>query len=165
MRGKFRLSLAAVVFMAIGVLMPTPAAAAGGPTLVASGFDSPRGVAFFHGRLLVGEAGHGGPACVGALPTCLGLTGQVSTVNLRNGHHTALVSNLISVDLGPEGTIGVSGLSVQDGRLLVIMGGAPQEIAGFPCATDECRANVSGGTQQLGQLISVSGEGNWRAIA
>jgi len=165
MRGKFRMSLAAVVFMAIGVLMPTPAAAAGGPTLVASGFDSPRGVAFFHGRLLVGEAGHGGPACVGALPTCLGLTGQVSSVNLRNGHQTRLVSNLISVSLGPEGTIGVGGLSVNDGRSLVIIGAAPQAIAGFPCATDECRAIVSAGAKQLGQLISVSRDGSWRAIA
>jgi hypothetical protein len=166
MRRKMRVSLMAALFLVGLALVPIPAAANGSTvSVVASGFDNPRGVAFYHGRLVVGEAGHGGPPCVGALPTCLGLTGQVSTVNLRNGHHTALVSNLISVDLGPEGTIGVSGLSVQDGRLLVIMGGAPQEIAGFPCATDECRAIVSGGTQQLGQLISVSGEGNWRAIA
>jgi hypothetical protein len=165
MRGKFRLSLAAILFMAVGVLMPTPAAAAGAPTLVAAGFDSPRGVAFFHGKLLVGEAGHGGPACSGPLPSCLGLTGQVSSINLRDGSHRTLVPNLISLSLGPEGTIGVSGISVKDGKVLVVIGAAPQEIAGFPCATDQCRDLVSAGTQQLGQLISVSRNGSWRAIA
>src|SRR5256885_16786640 len=65
MRGKFRLSLAAVVIMAVGVLVPTPAGAAGAvaPTLVAAGFDSPRGVEFFKGKLVVAEAGHGGKNC------------------------------------------------------------------------------------------------------
>jgi hypothetical protein len=166
MRRKFRVSLMAAVFLVGLALVPMPAAANGSAvSVVASGFDSPRGVAFSRGKLLVGEAGHGGSACVGGLPTCLGLTGQVSTVNLRNGSHTPLVSHLISVSLGPEGTVGVSGISVQDSRILVIMGAAPQEIAGFPCSTDECRATVTAGAQQLGQLISVSRDGSWRAIA
>jgi hypothetical protein len=166
MRRKIRISLMAVVALGVLALVPLSAAASGATvSVVASGFDSPRGVAFHGGRLLVGEAGHGGSACVGTLPTCLGLTGQVSSVNPRTGAHSPLVSNLISVSLGPEGTIGVSGLSNQDGRILVIMGGAPQEIAGFPCATDECRAIVSAGAQQLGQLISVSRDGSWRAVA
>jgi hypothetical protein len=166
MRRKVRVSLMAAVFLVLLALVPIPAAANGTTvSVVASGFDSPRGVALYRGRLLVGEAGHGGVDCVGALPTCLGLTGQISSVNLRNGSHSPLVSNLISVSLGPEGTIGVSGLSVQDGRILAIIGAAPQEIAAFPCATDECRAVVSAGTHQLGQLISVSRSGSWRAIA
>ena len=166
MRRRVRVSLMAAVALGVLALLPVPAAAnAATVSVLASHLDSPRGVALYRGKLLVGEAGHGGSACVGALPTCLGLTGQVSSVNLRNGSHTPLVSNLISVSLGPEGTVGVSGLSVRDGRILVIIGAAPQEIAGFPCATDECRATVSAGTQQLGQLISVSRDGSWRAIA
>jgi hypothetical protein len=166
MRRKIRVSLMAVMTLAALALVPIPATANGATvSVVANGLDNPRGVAFQGGRLWVGEAGHGGPACVAGLPTCLGLTGQVSSVDLRNGSHSPLVSNLISVSLGPEGTIGVSGLSTQDGRILVIMGGAPQEIAGFPCATAECRAIVSAGAQQLGRLISVSRDGSWRSVA
>src|SRR5207237_4752026 len=99
MRGKFRLSLAAVVIMAVGVLVPTPAGAAGAvaPTLVAAGFDSPRGVEFFQGKLVVGEAGHGGKNCFGAQPTiCFGRSSQISRVNLANGTHTPIVDHLFS---------------------------------------------------------------------
>jgi hypothetical protein len=166
MRRKIRVSLMAAIALMGLALVPIPAAANGATvSLVAKGLDNPRGVAFYGARLLVGEAGHGGPACAGPLPTCLGLTGQISSVNLRNGSHPTLVSHLISVDLGPEGTIGVGDLSVQDGRILAIIGAAPQALTGFPCTTDECRAIVSAGTQQLGQLISVSRNGSWRPVA
>lgn len=166
MRARIRFSLMVAVALVGLALVPIPAAANGATvSVVASGFDNPRGVAFYRGRLLVGEAGSGGPACVGSLPTCLGLTGRISSVNLRNGSHTALVSNLISVDLGPEGTIGVGDISVNDGRILSVIGAAPQAVAGFPCSTDQCRAIVSAATEQLGQLISVSRNGNWRAVA
>src|SRR5438132_13538660 len=47
----------------VAALLPIPAAAAPSVTTIATGLDSPRGVAFFHGKLLVGEAGHGGPTC------------------------------------------------------------------------------------------------------
>lgn len=166
MSRKIRVSLLAAIALGVLALMPIPAGANGTTvSVVASGFDNPRGVAFYHGRLLVGEAGHGGPACAGPLPTCLGLSGQISSVNLRDGSHTALVSNLISVDLGPEGTIGVSDVSVNAGRILSVIGAAPQAVAGFPCSTDECRAIIATATAQLGQLISVSRNGSWRAIA
>jgi sugar lactone lactonase YvrE len=166
MRRKLRVSLMALGALGMLALVPVPAgASATTVSVVASGFDNPRGVAFYRGRLLVGEAGHGGPACAGPLPTCLGLSGQISSVNLRNGSHTALVSNLISVDLGPEGTIGVSDVSVNDGRILSVIGAAPQAVGGFPCSTDECRAIINTATDQLGQLISVSRNGSWRAIA
>src|ERR1700737_2273036 len=154
MRRKMRVSLMAALFLVGLALVPIPAAANGSTvSVVASGFDNPRGVAFYHGRLVVGEAGHGGPACAGPLPPCLGLTGQVSSTNLRSGSRTTLVSNLISVDLGPEGTIGVGDISVNDGRILSVIGAAPQAVAGFPCSTDQCRAIVSAATEQLGQLI------------
>src|SRR2546421_9988551 len=132
MRGKFRLSLAAVVIMAVGVLVPTPASAAGAPTLVAAGFDSPRGVEFFKGKLVVAEAGHGGKNCIAGVPTiCFGRTSQISRVNTANGTHTAIVDHLFSADefFGPNdpgSPLGVSGISAGDGKLLAIIGVYPQ---------------------------------------
>jgi len=73
------------------------ATAAGGPSLVAAGFDSPRGVAFFKGKLVVGEAGHGGKNCFVAPPTiCFGRTSQISWVNMANKTHSSLVDHLFS---------------------------------------------------------------------
>src|SRR5260370_17850361 len=99
---KVRFTLAAILFMAVGTLVPTPAAAASGPpTLVASGFDSPRGVAFFKGKLVVGEAGHGGTNCIpasGQNPlTCFGRTSQISWVNTVTGAHSTLLHHLSSL--------------------------------------------------------------------
>src|SRR3989442_12221876 len=93
MRGKFRFSLAAIVFMAVGVLVPTPAGAAGAPTptFVAGGFDSPRGVEFFKGTLVVSEAGHGGKNRIPGTPTiCFGRTSQISWGKVPIQSHPAL---------------------------------------------------------------------------
>src|SRR5260370_35307562 len=98
---KVRFTLAAILFMAVGTLVPTPAAAAPGSlTLVASGFDSPRGVAFFKGKLVVGEAGHGGTNCIpasGQHPlTSLGRTPHISVVHTVTGAHRPLVDRAFS---------------------------------------------------------------------
>jgi hypothetical protein len=132
---------------------------------VASGLDNPRGVAYYQGGLLVAEAGHGGPACASD-GTCVGRTSQISSVNLANGTHRPLVSNLFSVfDPVANGALGVSGLSVDDGRVLAIIAAAPQWFDGFPCTTDECRAIINTANMQAGRLISVSRNGKWRPIA
>src|SRR5260370_15176701 len=59
----------------VAALLPIPAAAAPSVTTIATGLDSPRGVAFFNGKLLVGEAGHWGSngfdASCGPLPVCI----------------------------------------------------------------------------------------------
>src|SRR5256885_6153377 len=97
MRGKFRLSLAAVVIMAVGVLVPTPAGAAGAvaPTLVAAGFDSPRGVEFFKGKLVVAEAGHGGENCIPRVPTiCFGRTSDPKSTPLNSRYPVISYSRL-----------------------------------------------------------------------
>ncbi|HEV2476641.1 MAG TPA: ScyD/ScyE family protein, partial [Candidatus Dormibacteraeota bacterium] len=64
-RHLFALPALAVVV----AMLPSQAAAAPTVSVVTSGLDSPRGVAFFHGKLVVGEAGHGGSLCVPAGPT------------------------------------------------------------------------------------------------
>ena len=57
-----------LLVIAVGALVPSPASAVDPPTLVAAGFDSPRGVDFFQGTLVVGEAGHGGKNCIPGTP-------------------------------------------------------------------------------------------------
>lgn len=148
-----------VLALAVAIAMlPAQAAAAPTVTTVATGLDSPRGVAFFDGKLVVAEAGHGGSLCVPAGPTgeaCLGNTSQISWVNLNNGTHTPLVSGIFSLSLGAEGTIGVSGLSTGDGRLLAQIGGTPQELPpGFAL-----------GQAEAGVLISVNANGSWTGLA
>jgi hypothetical protein len=172
MRGKFRFSLAAIVFMAVGVLVPTPASAAGPPTLVAAGFDSPRGVEFFKGTLVVGEAGHGGKNCIPGVPTiCFGRTSQISSVNMASKTHTALVDHLFSAaeffDPSHGEALGVDGISARDGKLMAILGVFPQAFANYQCTAgdSECQADVAAATEQAGALLSVKANGSWRKVA
>ena len=177
MRGKFRLSLAAIVFMAVGALLPTPAAAspASGPALVAAGFDSPRGVAFFKDKLVVGEAGHGGKNCIPASAenplTCFGRTSKISWVNTTTKAHTPLVDHLFSVaefrGPGPGEALGVDGISARDGRLMAIEGAFPQAFAGYTCRPGdaECAADLAAAKNEAGALLSVKADGSWRKVA
>jgi hypothetical protein len=175
MRGKFRLSLAAVIFMAVGVLVATPAGATGPatPTFVAGGFDSPRGVEFFKGKLMVAESGHGGKNCIQGVPTiCFGRTSQISRVNTATGTHAVVVDHLFSAAefFGPHdpgSSLGASGISARDGKLMAIMGVYPQLVANYPCAVGdtECLADVEAGKNQAGALIAVKASGSWRKVA
>jgi hypothetical protein len=151
--------LSFLLVAAVVALFPSPAAANSTVTQVTSGLDSPRGIAFYNGHLLVGEAGHGGPTCFpipGApFPACAGNSSQISWVNRSNGSHTPLVSGLFSVSLGPEGVLGVSGLSVAEGRILAQIGTTPQEV--LPAFTL--------GQEQAGRLIRVKANGTWSTVA
>jgi hypothetical protein len=142
----------------VAALLPIPAAAAPSVSTVTTGLDSPRGIAFYNGKLLVGEAGHGGSTCfkIPGLPFegCAGNSSQISWVNAASGTHTALVTGLFSLNLGPEGVLGVSGLSVKDGRILAQIGSTPSENPGVPI-----------GQQQAGRLISVHTNGTWTSVA
>ena len=123
-----------LVLLALGLglaLLPSPVAASGSVTTVATGLDSPRGIAFYHGKMLVAEAGHGGSDCFtppgNPFPICIGNSSQISWVNPATHGHTPFVTGLFSVSLGPEGVLGVSGLSVSDGRILAQISSTPQE--------------------------------------
>ena len=78
--------LASTAVAALAVATPlssAPALATSGPTLtvLASGLDNPRGLAWSHNHLYVAQAGHGGTDCpAGATgpeggPLCVGMTG------------------------------------------------------------------------------------------
>ena len=144
----------------LGALIPSPAAAATSVTLVASGLDSPRGVAFIDGTVMVAEAGHGSdnPADCITTPfgnTCIGNTSQISWVNTTTGAHAPLVKGFFSITLGHEGALGVSGLSVRGGKLYAQIAGTSREVP----------ARFAIG-KEAGHLISVNTEERtWKSIA
>jgi hypothetical protein len=91
-----RLYPLALAALAMAALLPGPASAAASVTQVAAGLDNPRGIGFVNGRMVVAEAGHGGPACYTVpngppFPFCVGNTSQVSWVNATTGAHEPLV--------------------------------------------------------------------------
>lgn len=156
-----RRCLFALLAAASGALIIASPVSASGPnvvTPVAGGLDNPRGIAFDGNMLLVAEAGHGGGDCFtppGSFPICIGNSSNISVVNTSNGSSTALVSGLFSVSLGPEGSIGVSGLSVNNGRILAQIGATPREAP----------LNIAIAQAEAGQLISVQTDGTWHAVA
>lgn len=166
---------AAVAAASAAALLTVPAlpTSANGLTIdhIASGLDSPRGLAFLpNGTLVVSEAGHGGDVCLGADAPCLGLTSQVSTVNLATGAHTPLVSGLLSL-LDPEGgSLGVDDLAVQGGRLLGVVGVFPQALEGLSCANipdapPDCAHVLATAKSQAGALLKFTPSGTFKAIA
>jgi hypothetical protein len=175
-------ALAAVIMLVVALVPNTAWAGgngagepsvAGNTSMVASGFSSPRGVVFFHGQLLVAEAGTGGSYCNGKPPPdllCIGNTSQISRVNTTTGAHKALISGLFSAienHGGPDEALGAEGLSTADGRILNIVGLYPQAIDDIRCATGDlgCTRAVALARTQAGHLISVGANGSLRSIA
>lgn len=156
-----RLYPLALAALAMAALLPGPATAASTVTQVAAGLDSPRGIGFVDGRMVVAEAGHGGPNCFFVpngppFPFCIGDTSQVSWVNTTTGGHEAIVKHLFSISLGPEGTLGASGLSVRDGKIYVLMGSTPQEAPPDSAIAQE----------EAGRLISINpSTKSWMSVA
>jgi hypothetical protein len=176
LRAKIRLPMAAVLLMAMGTLIPSPGVAAAtpaSPTLVASGFDSPRGVEFLKGKLMVAESGHGGKNCIQGMPKiCFGRTSRISRVNTATGAHAVVVDHLFSAAefFGPNdpgSALGASGISSRDGKLMTIIGVFPQAFANYPCAAGdtECQADVEAAKKEAGALLSVKASGSWRKVA
>jgi hypothetical protein len=138
-------------------------------TVVARGFDNPRGLAFGEDRqLYVAEAGKGGTTCFPGGPEgdiCPGLTSAISVITMGGAHHR-IVSGLISISgLGGFFATGADGLSRnEDGGLYTIMTGCPQQFADVPPdALDP--AVVAGANAQLGQVLKIKGKGQYKAMA
>jgi hypothetical protein len=98
---KLSIRLSAVVVMLMALAAGPLRAAGPTVTIVMSGLDNPRGLAFdSDGALFVAEAGRGGAPC-GPVPpggnafSCYGLTGGVS--RLWHGHQDRIVSGLPSL--------------------------------------------------------------------
>lgn len=144
------------------------AALAAGPqlTVVASGLNSPRGLAFApNGSLYVAEAGLGAGNGQGGLGAGVGFTASVTEirgVNSANPTWERIVTGLVSVGLTEPSlqAIGASGVSVHGrGGIYVTIGESALGImADFPDLPAAAEA-------QLGHVLKVTPNGQWRAIA
>lgn len=155
--------LAATVALSFGGVTGHASSPSGAVTVVAQGLNNPRGLAFGpDGQLYVAEAGTGGSSCLAGPrgPACFGRTGSIS--RLVNGHVHRIVTGLVSIaSPGGQGATGPDGLSQrEDGGLYTIITASPQQIPPglSPGLTEALR-------DQLGQLIRVNTNGDFRTIA
>jgi hypothetical protein len=151
-------------------------------TTIVSGLDNPRGLAFDrNGRLIVGEAGHAGPLCVGPGelgPECIGLTSRISRVNVSNGKRTTVVDGLPSVGTAVAST-GVDGVATVGRRIFGIVTASPFALPEDPCdhlvaatatatvtasVTASCPKVLGAANRLLGDLIVVD-RGHVRSVA
>ena len=165
MVGWRKAALASSAILA-ALLVPAGAAQAGGSghgpagghgpkvTVIASGLDNPRGLAFARdGSLYVAEAGAGGAGPCQPGPeggeVCFGTSGAITKIS--HGHQYRVLSGLPSI-AAPDGTqaIGPSDVTVKDGRLTFTVGlGADPAV----------RAALPAGGQNHGWLLQASRHG------
>lgn len=131
-------------------------------TLVATGLNNPRGIAFGpEGGLYVAEAGYGGTVPCGTGPdgsqTVFGPSGSVTRIDLEKGTQERIVTGLPS-KAAANGTqaSGPVDIAFQGrGDALVIIGNGGPPAARAACA----------GAENLGKLIQVAASGNWKIVA
>ena len=167
-------SMFAVFALTVAVmgLAARPATAATSWTVVASGLDNPRHLAFGpNGQLYVAEAGRGGPNCVSGGEqgeSCVGTSSRVTAVNVASGRTRTVVDGLFSI-AGSDGSfaVGADGISFSNhgrtsgsGPLYVQMAANTSHI---PPGADDPLSKAA--RAQLGQLLHVSEGGQWNAVA
>jgi hypothetical protein len=165
--------LTVLAVMAAASIMPAmslSARTAWTTTVVASGLDSPRGLAFApNGTLYVAESGHGGDSCSpnGASVLCIGTTSRISRVDTTSGSITPVVTGLYSRSVPMEGITGIDGIAASGGKLLAVMTSFPQELASFSCTRQpaDCGASLTAARNQAGDLMSFTPGGTWKTIA
>jgi hypothetical protein len=159
---------AAAAATALAVATPLPAAGtAWRVTPVASGLDSPRGLAIADGgALYVAEGGHGGDVCKSPA-FCIGTTARISRVDAATGTRTTIVGGLYSRMVAGEGITGANGLAARGGRLLATITSFPQELAAWSCAGQpaDCSAVLAAARAQAGRLISFTPAGASKPVA
>jgi len=168
----WRLLIVIVVAAATTIVpaMSLSANTAWSTSLVASGLDSPRGLAFApNGTLYVAESGHGGDSCNprGAGVLCIGTTSRISRVDTTSGSITPVVTGLYSRSVPMEGITGIDGIAASGGKLLAVMTSFPQELTSFSCAGQpaDCPVSLAAAKSQAGDLISFAPGGTWKTIA
>ena len=132
------------------------ASAASSWTVVASGLDNPRGLAFgSNGALYIAEAGRGGAGPCFPGPegiSCFGQTGAITQV--WEGEQTRLVTDLPSV-ADPDGFAAIGPVDVSMGAgkaLLVLMGGV---------GTPENRTLLGPSAAAFGRVLHLTANGSW----
>src|SRR5205823_3950162 len=122
--------------------------------------------------LVVAEAGHAGPLCLGP-GECGGLTGRIIAVHPGSGHGKTLAAGFPSIG-EPFAPFGLGGLALRHGRLYAIVGENPQEF-GDPtqgCMGQSrfgaCVATMRKIISEVGNLVevrSLRANHGWRALA
>jgi hypothetical protein len=136
-------------------------------SVVVSGLDNPRDLAFGPGGLLyLAEAGHGGSQCIAGGPegdTCAGLTSKISIVDVMGHHVRRIVTGLASV-AGRDGSFatGVDGISVLGPTQIYGIETGTRDFIGNSDFTPGLRAKLRA---QLGRLIVASTDGSWSTVA
>jgi sugar lactone lactonase YvrE len=144
-----------LILAAFGIALASVASAGAGTSVVMSGLDNPRGLAFGpQGALYVAEAGRGGPGpCIflrGA-NQCYGPTGAVS--RLWRGQQERVATGLPSYGSAAQAT-GPHDISFQG-----LGGGYITLGLGFEGAP---RSELEGIGYQLGWLVRLPASGQWR---
>lgn len=171
--GRGRVLTAALLLVPVQQLIGSAAAQSkpGDLTVIASGLDNPRGLAFGTGGLYVAESGRGfggpstGPCApnpVGGEPVCLGQTGSITRIGA--GTSTRVVTGLPSLATADGSTAtGPADISLSGGRAFVAMG------LGQDRATrdgDGALQLGAGAAADLGTLLQVNtGNGTWSQVA
>jgi hypothetical protein len=158
------LTLTAIAMLGGGVLA-SDVSAAGNPqvSVVASGLNNPRGLAFAHGQLYVAEGGTGGTDCpAGAKgPTggqlCVGRTSSLAVISHGVVHRvlTGLASSSdIPGGLAAEGVEAVTG--TKHGLRVVFGESVVAALTHLPQGASFSPADSAAARHQLGMLASVS---------
>jgi hypothetical protein len=136
-------------------------------TVIASGLDNPRDLAFGPGgRLFLAEAGHGGSRCIPGGEEgdfCVGFTSKIDVVKIAKHRVRTVIDGLVST-AGKDGSAatGVDGIDVLGRSSIygIITGSRDAVPAG--AFTPGFRARVK---SQLGRLIRGSVNGSWHRVA
>jgi hypothetical protein len=160
------LAAAAVAAVGGGVLA-SDVGAAGKPrtvSVVVSGLDNPRGLAFAHGHLYVAEAGTAGSDCpAGAKgPTggqlCVGRTSSLSWVS-HGAIHRILTGLVSASDTGPMATEGLEAIAATKTGLRVVFGDSTLgTLASLPAGEKFTTADNAAVHHEFGRLESVAGK-------
>lgn len=144
-----------VLITILGVALTGASTAGAATTVVMSGLDNPRGLAFGpQGALYVAEAGRGGPGPCIVLrggPQCYGPTGAVS--RLWHGEQERIATGMPSYG-SPASTTGPHDISFHG-----LGGGYVTLGLGFEGAP---RSELDGIGYQLGWLVRLPASGHWR---
>jgi len=150
--------------LGLGFTVPLMTAAAATWTVVVTGLDNPRGVAFGpEGALYIAQAGSGGSGACGPGPEgtrCYGETGVISRYELRGGNVTDVVTDLpsLATEDGQMFAIGPNDLSLQGrGNLFFTIG-----FGGDPSAR-QALFGVDGAN--LARLGRATPDGKWRLLS
>jgi hypothetical protein len=160
-----RRSLSLLAGTAAAFAVAAPAAGAATVDVVASGLDNPRGLDVVGHHVYVAESGRGGEQCAsipgeeGPTQACIGLTGQITRVDLRTGAERRVGQRLPSLvtvpnELGESTGPNDVSLSGRYGRIVTGLGADPA-----------ARALLGDAGAQLGWVWRRTSAGRWAPLS